>query len=206
MSRVLRFVVVMMLAAIPAVGQTKPAEKTAEQRRQENEQAVAQERQANERATEQKRQENERAMARAAEARTLAEGQPVNLRLDLTITDQRADAAVISKTVSMTVADRHSGRIRTQGDVRTPAGFRPVILNIDCQPTMLGREPRARVILTIEYRPVAAEAENERASTPNVNESLTVILEDGKPMVISQSADPVSDRKVKVEVKMTVVR
>jgi hypothetical protein len=62
------------------------------------------------------------------------------------------------------------------------------------------------MILTIEYRPVAGEAENERATTPNVNESIAVILEDGKPMVISQSADPVTDRRVKVEAKITLLR
>jgi hypothetical protein len=61
-------------------------------------------------------------------------------------------------------------------------------------------------MLTIEYRPVAAEAENERSTTPNINESITVMLDDGKPMVISQSADPVTDRKVKVEAKITVLR
>ena len=43
-------------------------------------------------------------------------------------------------------------------------------------------------------------------TTPNINESLSVILEDGKPMLISQSADPVTDRKVKVEVKATILK
>ena len=32
------------------------------------------------------------------------------------------------------------------------------------------------------------------------------MLEDGKPLVISQSADPATDRKVKVEVKATILR
>jgi hypothetical protein len=183
MSRLSRLIVLMVLAASPVLAQTKPAEKTPEQLRAE----VAQ------------------LQAKIAEGRTLAEAQPVNIRLELTITDQRAETPVISKTVSMTVADRHSGRIRTQGDVRTPTGFRPVILNVDCQGTLLARD-RARMILTIEYRPVAGEAENERATTPNVNESIAVILEDGKPMVISQSADPVTDRRVKVEAKITLLR
>jgi len=173
-----------VLTASTAFAQTKPAEKTPEQLRAEL--AALQ--------------------ARAAEARTQSEGQPVNIRLELTITDQRGDAPAISKTVSMTVADRHSGRIRTQGDVRTPTGFRPVILNVDSQASLIGRESRARVTLTIEYRPVAAEAENERATTPNINESITVMLEDGKSLVVSQSADPVTDRKVKVEAKMTLLR
>ena len=61
-------------------------------------------------------------------------------------------------------------------------------------------------MLTIEYRPVAAETESESSTTPNINESLTVILDDGKPMVVSQSADPVTNRKVKVEAKITLLK
>lgn len=184
MPKVFTLCVVMVLAASPAFAQAKPAEKTPEQFRAEI----------------------SALQARLSESKTLAEAQAVNIRLDLTITDQRGDAPVISKTVSMTVADRHNGRIRTQGDVRTPTGFRPVVLNVDCQASIIPREARARVMLTIEYRPVAAEAENERSTTPNINESITVILDDGKPMVISQSADPVTDRKVKVEAKITLLR
>ncbi len=71
---------------------------------------------------------------------------------------------------------------------------------------MLTRDNRARVELTIEYRPVAAEADTEKSTTPNINESLVVILEDGKPTLISQSADPVTDRKVKVEAKMSILK
>lgn len=184
MSRVFSLLIVTMLTAATAFAQAKPAEKTPEQLRAEI--AALQN--------------------RLAESKTLSEAQPVNIRVELTITDQRGDAPVISKTVSMTVADRHNGRIRTQGDVRTPTGFRPVILNVDCQASIIQRESRARVMLTIEYRPVAAEAENERSTTPNINESITVILDDGKPMLISQSADPVTDRKVKVEAKITLLR
>src|SRR5687767_3062878 len=116
MSRLLNVFVVMMLVAVPVAGQSKPAaEKTVDQLKAEL--AALQ--------------------ARLTEAKTQAEGQPVNVRLDLTITDQRGDTPAISKTVTMTVADRHHGRIRTQGDVRTPQGFRPVILNVDANATIV---------------------------------------------------------------------
>ena len=39
-----------------------------------------------------------------------------------------------------------------------------------------------------------------------VNQSQTVVLQSGKPLIISQAADPVSDRKVVVEVKATVLK
>jgi hypothetical protein len=84
-------------------------------------------------------------------------------------------------------------------------GFRPVILNVDAHP-VITKDNRARVDLIIEYRPVAAEADTEKSTTPNINESLAVMLDDGKPMLISQSADPVTDRKVKVEVKATILK
>jgi hypothetical protein len=194
MSRLFNVLVVMMLVAVPAAAQSKPAaEKTAEQLKAEV-------------AALQAKLDLASLQAKDAAARTLAEGQPVNVRLDLTITDSRGDQPAITKTVTMTLADRHNGRIRTQGDVRTPAGFRNVILNVDCQASIIPREARARVMLTIEYRPVAGEAESERNATPHINESLTVILDDGKPMVVSQSADPVTDRKVKVEAKITLLK
>lgn len=143
-------------------------------------------------------------------------GQPVNMRLDLTITDDRGNGQAISKTVSIMTADRFWGRIRTQGEVTTPENRRlPVILNVDARPTLL-RDNRARVELTIEYRPAieaftappaaAGSRPDANGLPPNVNESLAVVLDDGKAMLISQSADPISDRKVKVEATLTILR
>jgi len=141
------------------------------------------------------------------------EGMPVNVRLEITITDQRGDAAPIVKTVTKTVADRSWIRIRTGADVQTKLGFRPVVLNIDSFPSIIPTSPgsnmpsnKLRVDLTIEYRPVAGEADTEKSTTPTINESLRIILEDGKSMVISQSADPATDRKVKVEAKATILK
>ena len=161
----------------------------------------------------------EKLIKQAAEAaqRVQAEnGQAVNMRLDLTITDDRGSAQPISKMVSVMTADRYWGRVRTQGEVTTADNRRlPVILNVDARPTLL-RDNRARVELTIEYRPAIEAFTAPPAATgskpdsnglpPNVSESLAVVLEDGKPVLISQSADPISDRKVKVEAKLTILR
>jgi hypothetical protein len=131
-----------------------------------------------------------------------------NVRIELTITDQRPEGPTVVKTVSATVADRSMARIRTSGSVRTPMGGRDVVLNVDAQPSLVtvNSVTKLRLVLVIEYRPVAAESDTERTSTPSINEQLTVILEDGKPLVVSQSADPSTDRKVKVEVKATILR
>jgi hypothetical protein len=137
------------------------------------------------------------------------EGMPVNVRVEITITDQRGDAPPIAKTVTKTVADRTWGRIRTNADVITKMGPRQVVLNVDTFPRVLPKhvaEGKLKVDMTIDYRPVAAEADTEKSSTAVINETLTVILDDGKPMVVSQSADPTTDRKVKVEVKATILK
>jgi hypothetical protein len=128
-----------------------------------------------------------------------------NVRVELTITDQRGDGVALTKTMSATVVDTGMSRIRTSGDVRTPLGMRPVTLNVDASPKVQ-RDGKIRLDLNFEYRPVAAEAETEKNATLGMTEMISVLLEDGKPTVISQSADPSTDRRVKVEAKATVIR
>jgi hypothetical protein len=40
----------------------------------------------------------------------------------------------------------------------------------------------------------------------SLNERISVIVQDGKPMVISQAADPGSDRKITVELRATIAK
>ena len=131
-----------------------------------------------------------------------------NVKIELTITDQRAEGPAVVKTVTATIVDRSPARIRTSGAVQTPMGLRDVVLNVDATPTLVtvNNVAKMRVSMSIEYRPVARESDTDRTTTPTINEQLTVVLEDGKPLVISQSADPATDRKVKVEVKATILR
>ena len=165
-------------------------------------------------AAESKSDEQKRDEAAVQQARAQSEGQAINTRIELTITDSRGEGAPIVKTVSIMTADRSWGRIRTQGEARTASGQRfPVILNVDARPWMV-RDNRAKVELTIEYRPadeismgaIATPRRDPDSITPNINESLSVILDDGKSVLISQSADPVTDRKVKVEAKFAIVK
>ena len=85
-------------------------------------------------------------------------GLPVNVRLEITITDQRGGAEPIVKTVTKTVADRSWIRIRTGADVQTKLGFRPVVLNIDSFPRVIpipgtmNPSNKLKVELTIDYR------------------------------------------------------
>jgi hypothetical protein len=117
--------------------------------------------------------------------------QLANIRIELTIVDQRSDAAGAPKTVTMLIEDRQSGRIRT--------GRGNTSLNVDGHPEIL-REGRIRVNLSLEYAP------QDSATPPPIQESVTALLEDGKALVVSQSADPSGDRKVRLEVKATIVK
>ncbi len=135
-----------------------------------------------------------------------AVGQLMNIKLELTITDSRGTAASTSKTVTMVLSDRANGRIRTQGEVRTADGRRlPITLNVDAQPEIT-RDNRAKVYVTLEYKPQAGEGDTDDRGTTGISESMTVILDDGKPLVVSQSADPHSDRKVRIEMKATFLK
>ena len=132
--------------------------------------------------------------------------QLANVRIDLTITDQRGTAPAVSKAVSMLVADRFNGRVRSGGHAKVGSSFQPVTLNVDAQPEIL-RDGRVRVQVSLEYR-----AQNPEGGPPDdaqpgtLSEQFSVILEDGKSMVITQSADPASDRKVRVELKAALVK
>jgi len=130
-------------------------------------------------------------------------GQAVNVRLDVTITDQQTTGQPVAKTVTMVVADNWQSRIRTEGNAWTTGGAYPVALNVDARPRLVG--DKILVMMTVEYKPTAPDPK-PGASATTLNQSFQVLLADGKPLVVSQSADPNSDRKVKLEVKATVLR
>jgi hypothetical protein len=131
--------------------------------------------------------------------------QSVNLRVELTITDQRGAAPAAPKTVTMLTADRSNGRIRTTGQVRVGGTYQPITLNVDAQPEVL-RDGRIRLQVSLEYRAQTSEGSQEDTQPSSLTETFNVILDDGKSMLVTQSADPASDRKVKVDLKATLVK
>lgn len=135
------------------------------------------------------------------------EGRPVNLHLELTITDQVESEPPQKKSVSMMVADRTFGRIRASGQWRLPnAGFVPVQLNVDATPA-IQPDDSIRLELTLEYRPSPPAPEIDAARPPStLNESLTVILQSGKPLTISRAVDPFTTRRTSVDVTATILK
>jgi len=134
-------------------------------------------------------------------------GQPINVRIDLSINDQRAGSAPIKRTLSMVVADGMAGSIRSQSEVLAVG---PVPLNVDVSPDLLA-DNKIRLNLTLQYdwpAPIDAGRDAPRGTVVKtaLRDSVTLILENDKPMIAAQSADPIGDRQVTVEVKATILR
>lgn len=130
-----------------------------------------------------------------------------NVQIELTLTDQATNATPDKKTVSMVVSSGSWGKIRSAGSF-FPVGDRPigVDLNVDARP-FVSIEGPIQLELTLNYSPPGGPGrDNVATARTGINQSLTVILQSGKPLIISQAADPVSDRKVVVEVKATVLK
>jgi hypothetical protein len=137
---------------------------------------------------------------------------PVNVRIELTILDQTGPGEPAKKLVTMHVADRSNGSIRTSGWVLTKEGRRDVNINVDARPTLLrNREGAIQLDLGLQYQPtgLAAAATNTVAAAEagsaqtGLTERIVTVLESGKAM-ISQASDPSMDRRISVEVKATI--
>jgi hypothetical protein len=133
--------------------------------------------------------------------------QPVNIRLDLTISDQTGSAAPVKRNVSMIVADGREGSIRSSGDVTLEGKGRfSVVLNVDAEPWIIDNN-KIRLTLTLDYSPKPA-TENATSGEGRgvVRERLALIVEAGKPITISQASDPTADRKITADLVATILK
>ncbi len=130
-------------------------------------------------------------------------GEPLNVRVDVTITDQSGAEKPVVKTMSLIAIHGGTGQIRTEVTMRSPGSQIELPLSIDVSPQLIGRD-RIRVKLTLEYQTHAKL--DQGMQTSNVKESFSFALDNGKSLRLSESADPASDRKVSVDVKATILR
>ena len=132
-------------------------------------------------------------------------GRDLNLQVEITISDQLGTQTPDKKVVSMLVADGTFGRIRASADAqRTGLGMVGTGLNVDARPTVLEGD-RILLELTVEYTPFRESGQVTQRPTV-LHESLSVILQSGKPVTVSQAADPVTDRKMSVEVRASIIK
>jgi len=147
---------------------------------------------------------------------------PVNIRIEVSITDQTGTGSSAKKVVSMIASDRQPVNVRSSASVpvKSPTmggptavqsfTYRTVQINVDARPAIIQKEPnKVSVNFGLEYLPTTRISAQEESSEPGLtswNQRLSVILESGKPMVVSQAADPTSDRKITVEVTATILK
>jgi hypothetical protein len=150
--------------------------------------------------------------------------------VDVTITDQSSGGKPITKTVTLVQANGDRSSIRSSNDVAVPqrvvqaeepgqpAGgptmpvpfshnFTSLPLNVDARSVVID-DTRVRLELQVNYETAVPDRVVRPGQPVNakVTENLTVVLDSGKPVVISQSADAASDRKVTVEVRATILK
>jgi hypothetical protein len=132
-----------------------------------------------------------------------------NVRIDVFITDTLTVDKPTNKVVSMLVLDGRSGQVRSNSQNGT--------INVDAAPAI---RPDGRVYLqlTLEYLPEIGplpgqqgqmgqqQMNNSFRSVAAFNESLMLVVVDGRRTVVSESSDPKSERKVTLEITATVVK
>ena len=132
----------------------------------------------------------------------------VSVRVDVKIIDERGGQPPLTKTVSLTVADRRNGFSRSSAEGPGPSNlsptFRAVPLNVDAAPFVDGN--RIRLDVSVEYHSVDIPADGKQYPKLEVKQRLALVLDDGKTVRVSQSADPLSDRRVSLEVTATILR
>jgi hypothetical protein len=122
-------------------------------------------------------------------------GEAINIGYEIRIREEGGAQPVV-KTVSMTGTLHEVSLIRANQGTNNP-------LNVDVNPTLI-RDAKVHTKLGIEYTPLPTAGPNGGAF--RVRQNVSIWLESGKPMVISQSSDPASDRRLIVEVTATIIR
>jgi len=133
----------------------------------------------------------------------------VNIKVDVTITDQGGSSVVApKKTVSIVTGDGFSSRIRTTASY---ASLGEVPLNVDAQPEILN-DGKIRLNVNLQYSrpgdvvPASPGSSSGSLRATVIQENLFVIVESGKSIIAAQSADPVGDRQVVIELKATILK
>jgi hypothetical protein len=142
----------------------------------------------------------------------------VNIRVDGTITESRGEQTLGRKVISVTLRDGDTGSVRSSALVPQPKfGGTPdeqgsltrAPLNMDAT-VFLRDGGRVLARVTLEYNRGSVEIGNSGAQRAafdsGIRQSVSVMLENGKPLVVAQSADPEGDRRVTLELKATILK
>jgi hypothetical protein len=137
-----------------------------------------------------------------------------NIQVEITIIDQVGSDPPLKKTLSVIAADHGSGSVRSRAAVPVPRNpndpkdviYQDLPLNVDIRPEITENKTRIRARLILNYETLYA---SKPSGVPPVKSIVFVdqhvMLDSGKPMIVSQSADATTDRKVSVELKATIL-
>lgn len=130
-------------------------------------------------------------------------GQPINIRLDVSVIDQTGAGIPRPKSLMVMLVDRAMGRTR--------AAFEDRSIAVDARPTIV--DGRIRAYLTIQSERarnspfmavVPGSSQPAEDHTINWRNSFSLLLENGKPMLALETNDAVTKRKTSIEVKATI--
>jgi hypothetical protein len=125
-----------------------------------------------------------------------AGGQPVNIRLDVSVTDQSGAGPAQPKTLTVLLADRAMSRTRSSYEDRT--------IDVDARASLVGS--RIRVTLTIASNGMRLPGAPVTAAQfiNDWRNSFTLLLDNGKSETALESSDAAKNRKTSVDVKATI--
>jgi hypothetical protein len=122
-------------------------------------------------------------------------GQPTNIRLDVTVTDQAAQGAPLPKSLMVMLVDRAVGRTR--------AAFQDRSIAVDARPVITNG--RIRMSFTIQSdRAMYLGPPKEADATIAWRNSFSLLLDNGKPMIALETVDAATKQKMSIEVKATI--
>jgi hypothetical protein len=131
-------------------------------------------------------------------------GEPVNVRIDIAVIDE-GGSQPRRERVTLTTVDRQEASVRSDAAVNEPGVMpRVIVLNVDATPFVSG-VPRGKIRLRVglDYLPKAQDPKQPEART---RLQFTLIVDDGKTMVASETSDPATERRVRVEVTATMLK
>jgi hypothetical protein len=140
----------------------------------------------------------------------------INVRIEATVIESKGEQVTGRKTLTLTLVDGEAGSVRSMQVVHRKgmAQYKSAPLNMDAKAFMRA-DGRVKVGLTLEYQGGGSQDESQPSATETllgdpldggIKQTVVVVLESGKPLIVAQSADAVGDRRVALEVKATVLK
>jgi hypothetical protein len=129
-----------------------------------------------------------------------------NVQLDVVITDTISGSPE-AKTLTLVLRSGGSGTVRTSGGVVRGGVGVPVRMAIDAQVRLIQTD-LIEASLVFEYQaaspPDPASSESRPTGPAEVTERIQTNLRNGRKVLVSRSADPVTNRTVTVELTATI--